>query len=372
MASDYWCNVAAPLLIELADELSQKQPSNPSEHLQRYLAAGSSDITSHGEPVDGLAEGDNEPAREDDDANRDTLGEQESMHRVRSSIVPEGLVPVEGGLNRFAYAMSPALLKGWVRQPAPGCAAATLAGVWNSMLPGKRADLEALGFQGGVEVLERVLQRAIDSRKARIEGAVGGNIDFLLEEACRRLREGVPIRSAKLATVQRVTKEAARDLARVEGDAVGVANSVINLLEGTFEEAEPDWQEGVAEVASSPHPREDLREMLRKVLGKEKLKADRPSTAHFGNWGFFSGAAELSQCTSTGISPRCTTILAKGLMGRRVGQPVSHEDDANRISSQWTLLWSWFCNENTALIYHMRCALHLFFSYVKRWCFSRY
>ena len=70
-----------------------------------------------------------------------------------------------------------ALWGGWVRQPSPACAAASVAGAWNALaIPGGRHGPGALRSDDVLAHLKQVLEEQIASKRARFERLLGFHI----------------------------------------------------------------------------------------------------------------------------------------------------------------------------------------------------
>jgi hypothetical protein len=81
----------------------------------------------------------------------------------------------------YSFAYNNKLFRGWVKQPSPCCAAASLAGALNALGNLPRSHPNSLTHLDILHVYEKILMRTIEKKKNSFERCLGGKIDELLE-----------------------------------------------------------------------------------------------------------------------------------------------------------------------------------------------
>jgi hypothetical protein len=117
---------------------------------------------------------------------KDTAEEEEVLD-LTTLVLPHGVLPAEQGC--FAVSYNTALLHGWVKQPSPCCAAASVAGAWNALAGRSRSDVAAFAHTTVIEALAATLQEQIASKKARFERMLGAALEPLFVELSNILRD---------------------------------------------------------------------------------------------------------------------------------------------------------------------------------------
>jgi hypothetical protein len=110
-----------------------------------------------------------------------------ALGRVEPSI--ELLHPPEWAdpsVDKLSVAFSRAVFDGWVRQPSPCCAAASVAGATNAALGLRAADAEALSHAHIAGIMHGLLAEQAAKRRATVERLLGG---AAVEPAIQALRE---------------------------------------------------------------------------------------------------------------------------------------------------------------------------------------
>eukprot|EP00656_Telonema_subtile_P005913 TRINITY_DN12709_c0_g1_i2.p1 TRINITY_DN12709_c0_g1~~TRINITY_DN12709_c0_g1_i2.p1 ORF type:complete len:237 (-),score=69.43 TRINITY_DN12709_c0_g1_i2:131-841(-) len=86
-------------------------------------------------------------------------------------ILPDGKFPTH--VSRFALGVNYDLLHGWVKQPSPCCAAASVAGAVNCIRGHKRWDAGAIGHLQVLEVMAGILTEQAEKLQGSAERCLG-------------------------------------------------------------------------------------------------------------------------------------------------------------------------------------------------------
>ncbi|CAN0385312.1 unnamed protein product, partial [Ectocarpus sp. 12 AP-2014] len=105
--------------------------------------------------------------------------EPEDVSDLNTLLLPSGALPLD--VERFSVSYSRALLKGWVKQGSPCCAAASLAGAWNALGGLPRGSHGALNSESVVRAMRTVVQGQVAAMIARFERLLGGSLEPLLQ-----------------------------------------------------------------------------------------------------------------------------------------------------------------------------------------------
>jgi len=106
---------------------------------------------------------------------------------LQKLLLPEGRFPTGPQVNGFGMAYSSAVFDGWVNQPSPCCAAASIAGAWNVVHQLNRDDSAALTASDALGVLKEILQTQIRTKTKEFERVVGASPDSLIQELEKKL-----------------------------------------------------------------------------------------------------------------------------------------------------------------------------------------
>lgn len=82
---------------------------------------------------------------------------------------------------QYSFSHNNKIFHGWVKQPSPCCAAASLAGALNALGNLHRSHENALTHLDVLYLYEKILMRTIEKKKNSFERCLGGKIDELLE-----------------------------------------------------------------------------------------------------------------------------------------------------------------------------------------------
>ncbi|CAM9490304.1 unnamed protein product, partial [Ectocarpus sp. 13 AM-2016] len=105
--------------------------------------------------------------------------EPEDVSDLNTLLLPSGTLPLD--VERFSVSYSRALLKGWVKQGSPCCAAASLAGAWNALGGLPRGSRGALNSESVLRAMRTVVQGQVAAMIARFERLLGGSLEPLLQ-----------------------------------------------------------------------------------------------------------------------------------------------------------------------------------------------
>jgi len=304
-----------------------------------------------------------------------------------------------GGFNR-------ALLEGWVKQPSPCCAAASVAGAFNALWElgassegrctvRECADLMAEHCDG----LRAQRQQRVERLLGVAEGALG---EFLLKLDQHLEASGLQwtARNGPKAVTKQVAMAAVREVLnaavpRRDSDQEGILEAqtmkdemavrgaslpqtvfqalrevlgVIPEGDGSTDGAQEDdncvqeeQSRGVV-ISTGTDWKKELQELLTKRKGVMRLRAEKPNTGEIGSWGIKQAAESLALARST------EPIHVTCLMGRKhcmkgVAWTVAKADAENAINHQWAALKAAFGKPHTALIFHLTNHYALIFAW---------
>jgi hypothetical protein len=104
-------------------------------------------------------------------------GDGEEITDPLSLILPPNYL----SYSQFTFSSNQKLLNGWVKQPSPCCAAASLAGAFNALGTLHRSDSRSLDHTDILYLYECLLKKNIQKKKLSFERCLGGSIDELLD-----------------------------------------------------------------------------------------------------------------------------------------------------------------------------------------------
>eukprot|EP01062_Namystynia_karyoxenos_P022278 TRINITY_DN18534_c0_g1_i2.p1 TRINITY_DN18534_c0_g1~~TRINITY_DN18534_c0_g1_i2.p1 ORF type:complete len:470 (+),score=168.87 TRINITY_DN18534_c0_g1_i2:81-1412(+) len=214
---------------------------------------------------------------------RDT-GPAEGGAPLEELLLPGGRLPQPPSARNFAVAYSNAALEGWVPQPAPVCAAASVAGAWNAALARPRGAAGAAGVDTVLQVLIAIAEEKAADKEQTLDRLLLKKIGPLRGAVCARLeRGGRSLGGAKAAgatpklctqllraeCAERLLDPAAPPRADADGMPTDALGSLIDLWgmteDGAREILQGEEQRTAAEgkapqVASASSPEEEEEE----------------------------------------------------------------------------------------------------------------
>jgi hypothetical protein len=212
--------------------------------------------------------------------------------------------------------VSAAALRGWVAQSGPCCAAAIVAGVFNSLLPAGRDDAAALSLDDALQLLDAVLSKRVDAQRARLKrllhGAELSEFETALSERCRA-------RDVDLGAAQALLEARALCAERAAAEPGSAFAHLVAAWAANEPGADPPacaLEEGGTRgfaCFSIWDVDAELRSLLRQLAGMAKLRrAERPSTAANGNWGVLQAleAASVASAAKGGPALRVKVLAA--------------------------------------------------------------
>jgi hypothetical protein len=268
----------------------------------------------------------------------------------------------------WAGGFSRPLLDGWVPQPSPCCAAASVAGAFNALYDFGREHTKSATIVEVAELMAKNCDRLYAQRQQRVErllgieeGAVSGVISVLDAELLAR---GLDWTSSGTEKVTRaVAFSTLRDvLASIPSDAFadtsdGVVEALRRVLgiETSSNVAESDAADDELHaqivVSCGPDWEQELGELFAKRRGSMRLRVAQPHTGEIGSWGVKQASVDLS--AERGLDPLHVQVLLGRKGGQKVETPLSKDDSPEAIEHQWACLKSAFSKPRSALLFHL-------------------
>mmetsp|Transcript_38427 Transcript_38427/g.64557 ORF Transcript_38427/g.64557 Transcript_38427/m.64557 type:complete len:360 (+) Transcript_38427:153-1232(+) len=345
-ARDYLANKVEPILCSLLKKLAIDRPINTRQYIIENLRLQGALETKEKEARNSRKD---QEAGQDDDSKmeKDTL-QAEGEYDLNTLMFPDGYLPTDKLNFLFQYNM--ALLKGWVRQTSPACAASSVAGAWNALLVGGegRNDASALYQPDVVEVYVKLIEEQIAVRHARLERLLEGSV--------------IPIEAAVIEQLRLLGKRfGEKGEANVKkSEAMAVLRAVVatNVETGkpykTLSEAfaaddlknhpEDVDDEGGDDDDTSDDLKTEMWGLFSRRAAMERISKPNPSTADIGNSAVREAVTRLSNSREGGqVLPRGTTLAAYVAFGRaskksKAETKITSKDDDATIAEQWLKL----------------------------------
>eukprot|EP01065_Artemidia_motanka_P010783 TRINITY_DN15777_c0_g1_i1.p1 TRINITY_DN15777_c0_g1~~TRINITY_DN15777_c0_g1_i1.p1 ORF type:complete len:442 (+),score=188.67 TRINITY_DN15777_c0_g1_i1:46-1371(+) len=135
----------------------------------------------------------------------------ESLEKL---LLPDGQLPLAASASSFALAYSSGALGGWLRQPTPICAAASLAGAWNTAARRERGTDGSASVEDMLRVLIQLSRERLDTKESTLQRLLLHPVGQLRERVEARLREEG--RSLAGRKQESASPKLCRELLRVE------------------------------------------------------------------------------------------------------------------------------------------------------------
>jgi len=335
------------------------QPVSPPSKVAPSRALREIDC-SKAEEVEGEDHLEASPSREGhDDAPRQLYQEEKEEPMEQDSaaaedqdwhtlLLPDGRFPTSQ-LQRFSIGVNYALLAGWVKQPSPCCAAASVAGACNALLGVPRYEEGALDHRLVLDVMAGILRSQADQKRLRAERQLGSPLALLYEAVAQHLEEGdTPIGSKKASkTVVMKAVQHAIDVGLSAEEPAQCYILLAELLEQERQEKEHARQEKeaqqVADEQTAVLEMEDMGEMPEEdVLGDAE--------------GEVSGEAELEEAEGNTEGAANAPVLLtfdfsapgpkKSKKKKGLKKKKATSVSASLVWDWRTSIWEWLRKEN--------------------------
>ena len=290
------------------------------------------------------------------------------------------------GWSKVKVYRSPAAFRGWVEQRSPACAAAVVAGAWNSLLPNLESfktavdpsakALPALVQQDILDLYVEIWGKLLAKAQRSLRGALGAeeeqDLGPLMDAVAERIG-GYPETSKPNTDGMREALEAINtDYAKGAGGGAGEG-----LLAGREAVPEPALSGGEGDETAPP-PAAELFALLRQTIAEgrlgetflklkscwnhmgslSKLTGEKPSTAPVGNDRLMSAVEKLALRHEV-------PFRAWRFMGAAKSRSVwrlSANDTKETVQVQWEALVTAVSSDSSVLIYHLENHYSLIFA----------
>ena len=276
-------------------------------------------------------------------------------------------------LKNFSICANFQLLKNWIRQPSPCCAAAAIVGAWNCVIgidrdttdnPFKLTLFEVLD---AFSVLAEEYNAKIDRKISTLTSIDESTITSLRQSVCRALidrklevdaaylkKKKLSSKIVKEATLQQLSSGSDSDPSLIcKFESLFNKNSPESIVSTLDNEVE-DEVEGLNTVINIQTSKPFLTiwsNHINKCLSSSRLTATAPSTASIGNLQLVNAITLLS----SRFNDPTINITANCIMGHSAALdfPVSVDDDEATISRSWQGLCNAISTPNVVLIGHI-------------------
>eukprot|EP00056_Hartaetosiga_gracilis_P006106 m.93089 g.93089 ORF g.93089 m.93089 type:complete len:439 (+) comp12380_c0_seq6:74-1390(+) len=313
------------------------------------------------------------------DYERDTDAQEATD--ITSLLFPDGIFPADK--SKFSVSYNNRLFDGWVKQPSPACAVASLAGAYNALTHRTREDEGSLHQPDVLLLFKDILTDRLEMNKAKACRSIGADVEPLVGKLIDKMKSceqslGMKFKKGtKKKIIWGHIRELVDDLNNEEPvfdrlrTVYGKHAKAAEEAEGADDmdeedENDEDNEDGNNNIATtettlegleleaipvSPKWKSTLFLYLGTVGGMEKLKRERPSTGYFGNWGISAGCNAISR--SYNIQMHSHPFMGKGKRVSKLNHKLSARDTDEIIEMQWRDLVSTFNSSNTVLLFHL-------------------
>lgn len=313
---------------------------------------------------------------------------------MQALLLPDGTFPLH--LSRFSISVNYELLHGWVKQPSPCCAAASVAGAVNGLRGFKRAQDGALGFREVLQIYADILSEQAMKHKASAERCLGASLDPLeeaLDEALGAAGLSLDEKAVNKKVVTGMIREivSAKSSEEEPAECFGLLNGLIEQDAGEGAEQEiADEDDELASDGEAPAPApapaaapkcdqvlsfdfgsegdkkkkrkgssasaeawswsKAIWAWIKKKAGVGKLLREKPSTAPIGSWGILAAVKEINNQDSSRLWNGRTFMSRSGGSGLI---KVGPKDAESEVDTQWARLREEFSRTDAALLFHL-------------------
>lgn len=264
-----------------------------------------------------------------------------------------------GGFNR-------PLLDGWLRQPSPCCAAASVAGAFNALFDLGRSSAKSASIREVADLMASNCDKLFAQRQQRVERLLGleqGTFSVVLDKLDGEFAQlGLQwtAGSGPHAITRNVAVRVMREMMEKwsPSDETDPGNAAFVALQGALgvgdtAKADPDVQgnAGGTIVTLGPDWEQELGDLITKRRGSFRLRAELPNTGEIGSWGVKQAATDLS--VSRSCDPIQTQVLIGCKGGPKVEMHISKDDSQEAITQQWNALKNAFSRPTSVLLFHL-------------------
>eukprot|EP00397_Hematodinium_sp_SG-2012_P005043 GEMP01005060.1.p1 GENE.GEMP01005060.1~~GEMP01005060.1.p1 ORF type:complete len:1004 (+),score=249.07 GEMP01005060.1:304-3012(+) len=234
----------------------------------------------------------------------------------------------------IGFQLNPYIFNGWVKQPSPCCAAASVSSAFNALWKLSRKDEGACTLDVVLNIMANFCGRLAATKRERIGRLLGDDLALSqvtqLELECDAI---LALRKSNTTTKLKVTNKI-----------------VLEILDEIIQ-SKPDAPLVAAIMAMRKEFEKEWAELFSKRRAVQKLTAKLPSTAEIGNWGITKACEEL------GIV--CSPLFSRTKPAKYV---LAQSDPPDQVQKQWAGLKAALSGDRV-LLFH----LHNHYALVYAW-----
>ena len=323
--------------------------------------------------------GDDEHLKEDDE-------HSEQNNELHKLLFPDGEFPFTA--LKFSVSYNKKLLDGWVKQPAPCCGAAAIAGAVNALKNKKRKDSAAIDHLYVVDKMLSYLNKLKGPKRRMFVDQLGAkinNVDLLIDEVCVELKKnGVSLEDREKATgisaedtekhwLKATRAIVSRKMEFRKGNVSEVPNipgevkslnfcGALRRLVGVGGEGSAEGELDVFDSLDKIDCYKNkgkwwdgdqgLHSILKMEGGIKKLLLPKPSTGSFGNFGILGAISHLNDFEDD-WKFTATELMGVGMEGKDWSPAnVKKDDDAKQVDKCWGIVRQTFNALDTVILSH--------------------